>query len=144
MNQLQYLLNVLYAVKDGKDNTNNIIIYTRIYYSNLEMEQTRIKVDNIDNINNNYMSWPALIILILGFIIVVYIAVGPNIAHDRRLFGIILISLWTILWFIILWIVWSEYKSANKAKAWWLLFIPIITILMFFILIILMDFGRIQ
>jgi hypothetical protein len=82
--------------------------------------------------------WPTIIISILGAIIVIYIAVAPNVSTNRRLFGIILMILWTIAWALILWVLWIE---CHKSASWWLLLIPVTIMAIFFILIIVMNFG---
>lgn len=82
--------------------------------------------------------WPTIIISVLGAIIVVYTAVAPNVNTDRRIFGIIMMTLWTIVWALILWVLWKE---CHRAVTWWLLLIPVAIMALFFIVIILMNIG---
>ena len=82
--------------------------------------------------------WPSIIIGVLGAIVVIYIAVAPGVATDRRLFGVIIMALWTIVWALILWVLWKE---CHRVASWWLLLIPIAIMAIFFILIIIMNIG---
>lgn len=84
--------------------------------------------------------WPTIIISVLGAIVVIYTAVAPGVVNDRRIFGIILMILWTIVWALILWVLWKE---CHRAASWWLLLIPVIIMAIFFILIIVMNIGAI-
>lgn len=88
--------------------------------------------------NSCLAPWPSIIIGILGGIIVVYTTVAPGISGDRRVFGAVIMVLWTAVWALILWVLWKE---GNKAVTWWLLLIPIIVMVTFFILIIVLDIG---
>lgn len=82
--------------------------------------------------------WPTIIVSVLGAIVVVYTAVAPNVNTDRRIFGIVMMTLWTIVWALILWVLWKE---CHRAATWWLLIVPVAIMALFFILIILMDIG---
>ena len=79
--------------------------------------------------------WPAIIVGIIGIILSVYTLVGP-VFENRKLFGFTLIILWTLLWFIILWKLWSLDKYVNT---WWLLLLPVTIMILFFVLIILLN-----
>jgi len=82
--------------------------------------------------------WPSIIIGILGAIVVIYTAVAPKVSTDRRLFGVVLMTLWTIVWALILWVLWKE---CHRSASWWLLLIAVIIMAIFFILIIIMNIG---
>ena len=82
--------------------------------------------------------WPTIIISVIGAIIIVYTAVAPNVNNDRRIFGIVLMTLWTIVWALILWVLWKE---CHRAATWWLLIVPVTIMALFFILIIIMNIG---
>lgn len=82
--------------------------------------------------------WPTIIISVLGAIVVIYTAVAPNVDENRRIFGIVLMTLWTIIWALILWVLWRE---CQREASWWLLLIPVIMMALFFILIIVIDVG---
>lgn len=82
--------------------------------------------------------WPTIIISVIGAIIVIYIAVAPNVDENRRIFGIVLMTLWTIAWALILWVLWKE---GHRASSWWLLLIPVIAMALFFIVIIILNIG---
>jgi len=83
--------------------------------------------------------WPAIIVLMVGVILIIYTAVGPNITHNNRIFGVILLLLWTLLWSLLLWIIWREYK---RETTWWVLLIPMVSMILFFVLIIAMGMGK--
>ena len=82
--------------------------------------------------------WPTIIISMLGAVVIIYAAVAPRVDHNRRLFGVVLMLLWTLIWAIILWVLWRE---CHHSAAWWLLLIPVIIMAIFFILIIIMNIG---
>ncbi|CAH6420581.1 Hypothetical protein HVR_LOCUS1228 [uncultured virus] len=82
--------------------------------------------------------WPSIIIGILGAVVVIYTAVAPGVATDRRVFGIVIMALWTIVWALILWVLWKE---CHRAESWWLLLIPVIIMAIFFVLIIILNVG---
>ena len=86
----------------------------------------------------NESPWPTIIISVLGAIIIIYTAVAPNVDNNRRIFGIVLIALWTAIWALILWVLWRE---CHRSASWWLLLIPVILMAIFFILIIILNVG---
>jgi hypothetical protein len=86
----------------------------------------------------NEAPWPTIIISVLGAIVVIYTAVAPNVDENRRVFGIVLMVLWTLIWALILWVLWKE---CHRSASWWLLLIPVIIMALFFILIIIMNVG---
>ena len=77
--------------------------------------------------------WPIIIVGIIGIIIIIYIGIGPNITSNKRIFGITLLILWTLIWCLLLWVLWNENYYL---LTWWLMIIPIITIIVFFVVII--------
>jgi len=108
---------------------------------------TIVKTPNIPNSNpeecgsvceGNSVPWPTIIISILGAVVVIYTAVAPNVDNNRRVFGVVLMLLWTIVWALILWVLWKDY---HRPASWWLLLIPVIIMALFFILIIVMNVG---
>ena len=82
--------------------------------------------------------WPTIIILVMGSIIVIYAAVGPGVDVNRRFFGIVLSALWSLMWSLILYVLW---RNTLGREAWWLLLIPVSSLLLFFILIIIFNAG---
>lgn len=82
--------------------------------------------------------WPSIIVSVVGAAIVIYAAVAPNIDDNRRIFGVVLITLWTIAWALILWVLWRE---CHHATSWWMLFIPIIAMVLFFVVVIVLNIG---
>lgn len=82
--------------------------------------------------------WPSIIIAVIGGVILMYTAVAPNVDINRRLFGIMMVLLWCTMWALVLWVLWKE---CHRPVTWWLLFIPVILVLIFFVLVILADVG---
>ena len=82
--------------------------------------------------------WPTIIISVLGAIVIIYTAVAPNVDENRRIFGVVFILLWTLIWAILLWVLWREY---HRSASWWLLLVPVIAMALFFVLIIVMNVG---
>jgi hypothetical protein len=87
---------------------------------------------------NERPPWPTIIISAIGAGLLMYTAVGQNIPQDRRIFGIVMIILWTLLWALILWVLWREY---HIAAAWWLLVIGVAIIVIFFVIVIALNLG---
>ena len=82
--------------------------------------------------------WPTIIISILGAVLIIYTAVAPNLDSNRRIFGVVLLILWTLIWALLLWVIWRECRQATS---WWLLLIPVIAMILFFVLIIVLNLG---
>ncbi len=80
--------------------------------------------------------WQMIILAIVGSVFLIYTAVAPNINSNRRIFGIIMILLWTILFSIILWILWRD--GLNNV-AWLLSIVPISLLVLFFVMIIVLN-----
>lgn len=80
--------------------------------------------------------WPSIIIAILGVVIVIYVAVSSGVDTSRRIFGVVLMILWTAIWALLLWVLWRECRQQT---AWWMLLIPTITMIIFVALIIIMN-----
>lgn len=83
-------------------------------------------------------SWPSIVMIIIGLVLVIYALVDSSIDNDRRVLGIILILLWTALWALLLWVLW---KNGRRQTAWWLLLIPSISIIIFFVLVLILNLG---
>lgn len=84
------------------------------------------------------LPWPSIVMIIIGLVLVIYALVDSSIDNDRRVLGIILIILWTALWALLLWVLW---KNGRRATAWWLLLIPSISIIIFFVLVLILNLG---
>lgn len=82
--------------------------------------------------------WPTIIMSVLGAIVIIYTAVAPNVDENRRIFGVVFLLLWTLIWAILLWVLWRE---CHRSASWWLLLIPVIAMALFFVLIIVMNVG---
>lgn len=87
---------------------------------------------------SNNIAWPAVIILISGTILVIYSAVTTHITPSRRIFGSILLAIWTIIWAILLWVLWRE---CHTQACWWLSLIPLTLMFALFIVIIVFNIG---
>ena len=86
----------------------------------------------------NSPPWPTILISIIGAVLLIVTAVVPNIDSNRRIFGIIFIFLWSLVWALILWVLWKE---CHRSTSWWLLLIPVAILAIFFILIIALHLG---
>jgi hypothetical protein len=81
---------------------------------------------------------PVILISVLGAIIVIYTAIAPGVDQNRRVFGIVLMILWTLIWALLLWVLWRE---CHRAAAWWLLLLAVTAMILFFVLIIIQNVG---
>lgn len=100
---------------------------------NLNIQNEKEQKDSIDAI-----PWPTILISVFGGILIVYTAVAPDILNNKRVFGIVMIGLWTLLWALLLWVLW---RDKYYAISWWMLLVPVTVILLFFILVIIMNLG---
>lgn len=83
--------------------------------------------------------WPLIIMVILGLGLVLYTALlSGNIASARRNFSILLLLLWTLLWSMLLWVLW---RQCEDVLSWWLLVFSSIIIITFFILVVALNLG---
>jgi hypothetical protein len=85
--------------------------------------------------------WQALAILVFGAFIVIYAAVAPGVQTNRRVFSIVMMLLWAILWALILWITW---KDSSNLVVWLLFLIPLSLMIVFFILVIVMNIDSLN
>lgn len=83
--------------------------------------------------------WPTIIISLVGAGLLMYTAIGPNIPSDRRIFGVVMILLWTLLWAVLLWVLWS---AGHEIASWWLLIVGIGVIVLFFVIVIALNLGQ--
>lgn len=86
----------------------------------------------------NRPPWPTIIIAGIGAGLLMYTAVGQGIPQDRRIFGIVMILLWTLLWALLAWVLWRE---CHVAGAWWLLIIGVAILVLFFVIVIALNLG---
>jgi len=84
------------------------------------------------------VGWSSIVILILGAVVVIYSAVAPGVDQSRRIFGVVMMLLWSILWALILWVLW---KNGKRDTSWILLIIPVTIMLIFFVFILIMNIG---
>ena len=82
--------------------------------------------------------WPTILMACVGAGLLMYTAIGQNIPSDRRIFGIVMILLWTLLWAVLLWVLW---KDGHLASAWWMLVLGIGIIVLFFVIVIALNLG---
>jgi hypothetical protein len=75
----------------------------------------------------------------VGAGLTIYTAVAPGVSSERRAFGAILLLLWTLAWSLILWVIWKE---CHHPAAWWLVLVPLVLMILFFVLIIILDLGQ--
>jgi len=78
------------------------------------------------------LPWPTIIILVIGSVLLIYIAVGPNINSVSRWFGISFILLWTLAWALTLFVL----SHNGNITAWYLMVVGVIIIVTVFILTI--------
>lgn len=81
---------------------------------------------------NTQWPLPSIIIIIIGLAAIIYISV-VSMMPGRKIFSLILVSLWVLIWAIIIYITWI---NCMITVSWLLLMIPIIFILIFVILVI--------
>jgi hypothetical protein len=83
--------------------------------------------------NDNNPPWPVIIMAIVGFVLAVYTAIGFNVNQNLIVFGAIFIFLWTVMWCLILWVLWN---SGQYTEAWGLLILPLVLVFLFFMIVI--------
>ncbi len=86
-------------------------------------------------INTTSTAWPVFVMAIIGLGLAIYTAIGPNIKANRIVFGFIFLVLWTIMWCLILWVLW---KSGQYKQTWLLLIVPITLAMIFFIVVVIL------
>lgn len=85
------------------------------------------------------IAWPSVVILLLGAVLSLYAALTSDISEDIRGFAVAILALWCAMWAMILYVLW---KSEREEKTWFLAIVPVAIALVFFILIVLFDFGE--
>lgn len=105
-----------------------------IYYSDV---RNNVNISSSDACELNISPWPVIIMIIIGAAVIIYSAIAP-INQDRRIFGVVMLSLWTIIWSVIIWFLWRE---CERNAAWLLLIVSVVMMLVFFVLIIIMNIG---
>lgn len=80
--------------------------------------------------------WPVAIIVLIGGSFVIYSAVASVVSSARRTFVALMMLLWTAVWALLLWLLWSR---CYNSLAWWMMIIPIAMMLLFFILLIALN-----
>ena len=93
-----------------------------------------------DNTYNNICKldppWAAIIMLIFGGILLIYTAMGGNINANVKIFGIIMILLWSLLWTFLLYLLWKDNLITST---WWMLVIGVSVLTFFFVLIVILN-----
>jgi hypothetical protein len=84
------------------------------------------------NINNNKLPWPIIIMAVVGFVLAMYSVIGPNINPHMMIFGACFIFLWTLMWCLILWVLWN---AGQYTETWGLVILPLVLIFLFFMII---------
>lgn len=80
--------------------------------------------------------WPTIILLLVGGSLTMIAAGDPNLDNSKRIFTMILIIFWVIIWSIILMILWREN---HRIESWWWLLIPITVIVLCFVLLVVIN-----
>ena len=95
----------------------------------------------IDLSPSSYMTvpWPSIIIAILGLAFILYTLIVRNISNNLRIFAFIMIFLWSVIWIIILWVLWRDQKYN---MAWGILLVPTISLTIFFIFVVVMNITQ--
>lgn len=106
--------------------------------SPVEINYDVITIEKDEKCNSTAQLWPSIVIAVIGAIMVVYTAVAPNIFDDRRILGVIFLSLWTAMWALILWVI---SMGCDMMAVWWILIIPVAVMILFFVVIIVMNVG---
>ena len=83
--------------------------------------------------------WAMIIMMITGGILLVYTTLGENIDSNVKIFGILMIVLWTLMWSFILYLLW---KDNYITSTWWMLVLGISALIFFFILIIILNVDK--
>lgn len=107
--------------------------------STLNIMQTIVVTPDVEEcpqLSQWYIPWPSIIVSILGIIIIIYLSVGPSIETSRRVFGVLLMVLWTAIWALLLWVLWRECRHQT---AWWMLLIPIIAMILLLMLVVVIS-----
>lgn len=79
---------------------------------------------------------PVIIVACLGGAFTIYAAVGPNIPQTIRIFSILVLLLWTILWSLILYVL---HKDKYIETSYWMLFLALIPLIYFFIVVVILQ-----
>lgn len=101
-------------------------------------EECNDLTDNDPYFRKRPQPWPLILVAIVGAVVIICSCVLPNISDNLRIFGIVLILLWTIKWCLILWVLWKEN---HIALSWWMSLIAIIMDILFLVLILILKLG---
>lgn len=103
-----------------------------------EMSRKELKDDKVAKVSKDHKNtpWPPIIVIIFGIILIIYSLLGIETKENIRIFGAILIVLWTALTAIISWNLWI-YN--DKIGSWWFTVIALAVFLIFFIFVLFMD-----
>lgn len=80
--------------------------------------------------------WQSIIVFILGAVIIIYAAAAPNVEETKRVFSIVMMLLWSILWGLVLWIFWRDGKLLTS---WLVMIVPIVLMILFFVLAVILN-----
>jgi hypothetical protein len=95
--------------------------------------------DNIQSKNMNCKlnpPWASIIMSIFGSILLLCTALGVGIDTNVKIFGILMILLWTLTWSIILYLLWKD-NFINST--WWMLVIGTSVLTLFYCLIVVFN-----
>lgn len=127
-----------------KEEPNRDIVISSIVMPIAEQEKLKeqptkfiIREEGVeDQCQDISLPWPTLVLIVIGSAIIIYTAVATNVSPSRRAFAAIILTLWTAIWSVLLYILWSKCYNTT---AWWFLIIPLVILLLFFILIIVFN-----
>jgi len=97
-----------------------------------------MNINTTNDTPSNSIPWPSILIIIIGFSLCIYTGIAPTINSDRRIFGVIIIFLWSILFSLICYVFW---ENRLYSTSWLISLIPLFILSLFFILIILLNLG---
>lgn len=75
---------------------------------------------------NSQIPWPAVIMAIVGILALVFVGLLPRLSLTYRIIAIVLTLIWSIIWIIVLWILW---RYSQRTVAWILLLLPILSLI---------------
>lgn len=85
------------------------------------------------------IAWPALIYLIIGIIMLIYIMAASGVSAERRISSIIIIVIWVAIWYLFLWWLWH---ACHREIAWILLFLVTFLAVIYLIFFITLTFEQ--
>ena len=101
------------------------------------MATIQLSPETVADLKSKETPWPVIIVSVVGGVLAMYTALTPHIGMTRRIYALILIISWTLLWVFLLLVPW---RHGMHTQAWLLAVIAIAGLALFFIILILLDF----